>query len=114
MWKSLRKRMGDEHLRARGIKSSLVLDSFSRLPREIFVPLNEQIYAYDDCPLSIGWNQTIFQPFIVALMTERLNCKEGGKVLEIGTGSGYQCALLAIMGYRVYSMERIPACPQCF
>ena len=100
--------MVEKQLRSRGIGDVGVLEAFSHIPRELFVPERERAYAYDDHPLPIGWKQTISQPYIVALMTEHLCLKAGEKVLEIGTGSGYQAALLAYMGGNVYSIERIP------
>ena len=90
------------------IKDKRVLRAFARVPRELFVPPESQDYAYDDRPLSIGYGQTISQPYIVAVMTEALELKGSEKVLEIGTGSGYQAAILANLARKVYSIERIP------
>ena len=90
------------------IKDRHVLLAMSRVPRERFVPLDLQPSAYDDRPLSIGCGQTISQPYIVALMTEALELTGREKVLEIGTGSGYQAAVLAELARYVYSVERIP------
>lgn len=104
----LRKKMIQDQLQSRGIKDPLVLEAFSHIPRELFVPDEQRAYTYEDRPLPIGWKQTISQPYIVALMTECLYLKTGQKVLEIGTGSGYQSGLLAYMGGCVYSVERIP------
>ncbi len=90
------------------IKDRRVLQAFSRVPRERFVPLDSQDSAYDDRPLSIGYGQTISQPYVVALMTEAIELKGQEKVLEIGTGSGYQTAILGELAKEVYSTERIP------
>lgn len=90
------------------IKDKRVLHAFSRVPREQFVPIELQGSAYDDRPLSIGYGQTISQPYIVALMTEAIELKGQEKVLEIGTGSGYQTAILGELAKEVYSTERIP------
>ena len=90
------------------IKDSLVLRAFSRVPRELFVPLDLKHHAYDDSPLSIGYGQTISQPYIVAVMTQALDLQGHERVLEIGTGSGYQSAILAEIAQNVYSTERIP------
>jgi len=104
----LREKMVKEQLIERGIKDRRVLDVFGRVEREKFVPPDKQEYAYEDSPLYIGWGQTISQPYIVALMTELLSLKGGEKVLEIGTGSGYQSAILSHLGCVVYTVERIP------
>ncbi|MGC8977415.1 MAG: protein-L-isoaspartate(D-aspartate) O-methyltransferase [Candidatus Ratteibacteria bacterium] len=104
----LREKMVKDQLIARGIKDKKVISAFLKVPREEFVPENLREYAYDDGPLPIGEGQTISQPYIVALMTECLNLKGDEKVLEIGTGSGYQAAILAEIGCKVYSIERIP------
>ncbi len=103
----LRERMVEEQLRSRGIKDERVLAAFREVPRHIFVPEDRRMYAYSDAPLSIGFGQTISQPYIVALMTELLNAEKGDKVLEIGTGSGYQAAILACLGAEVFSVERV-------
>ncbi len=103
----LRERMVEEQLRSRGIKDERVLAAFREVPRHIFVPEDRRMYAYSDAPLSIGFGQTISQPYIVALMTELLNVEKGDKVLEIGTGSGYQAAILACLGAEVFSVERV-------
>jgi len=93
----------------RGITDSRVLDAMRTVPRHLFVPSTEQQRAYDDFPLPIGYGQTISQPYIVALMTELLELREGDKVLEVGMGSGYQAAILAeIPGVKVYTIEIIP------
>ena len=100
-----RKRMVEEQIRARGVTNHLVLEAMRRVPRHKFVEARLQSEAYDDHPLPIGYGQTISQPYIVALMTELLELKAGEKVLEIGTGSGYQAAVLAAQTTNVYTME---------
>jgi len=95
-------------LAARGIRDGRVLATMAWLPREWFLPPHLADEAYDDAPLPIGNGQTISQPFIVALMTEALAPRRGDCVLEIGTGSGYQTAVLAHLGARVYTVERLP------
>ncbi|MDY6875459.1 MAG: protein-L-isoaspartate(D-aspartate) O-methyltransferase [Chloroflexota bacterium] len=105
-----RERMVIETIEKRGITDKDVLHAMRSVPRHLFVPEEEQNYAYGDFPLPIGYGQTISQPYIVALMTELLELKEGDRVLEIGTGSGYQAAILAeIPGVEVYTIEIIPA-----
>lgn len=108
----LRKRMVKEQIWARGIREKKILKAFLRLPREIFVPERYKEQAYGDFPLSIGEGQTISQPYMVALMTSLLKVNKNEKVLEIGTGSGYQAAILSELGARVYSIERIPSLAQ--
>jgi len=105
----LRKKMVETQLIPRGIRNKKVIEAFLVVPREKFVPENLKESAYDDTPLPIGEGQTISQPYIVALMTELLDLKSEEKVLEIGTGSGYQAAILSEIGCEVYSVERIPA-----
>jgi protein-L-isoaspartate(D-aspartate) O-methyltransferase len=102
-----REKMVREQLAARGIRSPRVLDAFRTVPRHLFVPPELVEAAYEDRPLNIGDGQTISQPYMVALMTEALEPLGGEKVLEVGTGSGYQAAILAAMGARVYTIERI-------
>jgi protein-L-isoaspartate(D-aspartate) O-methyltransferase len=97
-----------EHLRPE-IKDERVLDAMARVPRERFVPLEIRHLAYEDRPLPIGFEQTISQPFIVALMTQELELTGGEKVLEIGVGSGYQAAILAELAQFVVTVERLPA-----
>lgn len=99
--------MVEEQLIRRGISDKKVISAFLKIPREMFVPESLKEFAYEDGPLSIGEGQTISQPYIVALMTESLKLKGNEKVLEIGTGSGYQSAILAEIGCEVYSIERI-------
>ena len=96
-----------EHLSTE-IKDKRVLAAMSRIPRERFVPPEEQHLAYEDIPLPIGLDQTISQPFIVALMTEALELTGSEKVLELGTGSGYQVAILAELAHLVVTVERLP------
>ncbi|HVP37528.1 MAG TPA: protein-L-isoaspartate(D-aspartate) O-methyltransferase [Terriglobales bacterium] len=92
-------------IESRGVKEPLVLKAMRNVPRHLFVPKTYQEEAYADEPLPIGEGQTISQPYIVALMTELLGLKGGEKVLEIGTGSGYQAAILAEIAKEVYSIE---------
>ncbi len=95
-------------LEKRGIRDRRVLDAMGKVPRHLFVPEYIRHAAYEDRPLPIGFEQTISQPYIVAMMTEALELKEGARVLEIGTGSGYQAAVLAEIAAEVYTVERIP------
>jgi len=104
----LRKRMVDEQLISRGIKDRRMLDAFSKVERHKFIPVDLRTSAYADFPVPIGEGQTISQPYIVALMTECLGLTGKEKVLEIGTGSGYQTAILAELSKEVYSIERLP------
>ena len=97
-----------EHLSTE-IRDERVLAAMAHIPRECFVPLGSQHLAYEDMPLSIGLEQTISQPFIVALMTEALELTGKEKVLEVGTGSGYQAAILAELARLVITTERLPA-----
>lgn len=108
-WKAEALQMITFQIKARGVTDERVLAAMGRLPRHVFVPPDLRGEAYLDTPLPIGHGQTISQPYMVALMTELLEVSEGMKVLEIGTGSGYQAALLAGMGARVVSVERIEA-----
>ena len=95
-------------IEARGISDPLVLAALRAVPRHMFVPDRHRNRAYDDNPLPIDEGQTISQPYIVALMSQLLEVEPGDKVLEVGTGSGYQAAVLARMGVEVYSVEIIP------
>ena len=97
--------MVEEQLIPRNIRSDAVLNAMKNVPRHLFVPDHLQDRAFDDSPLPIGSGQTISQPYIVAFMTEQLELVHGMKVLEIGTGSGYQAAILAYLGCKVYSIE---------
>jgi protein-L-isoaspartate(D-aspartate) O-methyltransferase len=101
-----REEMVRNQIEARGIKSPRVLAAFRRVPRHLFVSEALRDQAYGDYPLPIGEQQTISQPFIVAEMTQALDLGEDDRVLEIGTGSGYQAAILAQIVYRVYTIER--------
>ena len=96
-----------EHLSSE-IRDERVLAAMARIPRERFVPPEEQDLAYEDIPLPIGLDQTISQPFIIALMTEALELTGSEKVLEVGTGSGYQAAILAELARLVITVERLP------
>lgn len=102
-----RTRMINNHLRARGITDERVLKTMETVPRHLFVEEGLQDQAYSDNPLPIGSRQTISQPYIVGLMTESLGLKGTEKVLEIGTGCGYQTAILAELAEMVFSIERI-------
>ena len=104
-----RARMIETQLRARGIRDPRVLAAMAAVPREAFVPVRLRDLAYADEALPIEHGQTISQPLMVALMTELLDPEPGQRVLDIGTGSGYQAAVLAAMGCRVTSVERLPA-----
>lgn len=99
--------MVDDQIISRGIKDPRIIEAFRRVPRDLFVEDKFKPRAYDDNPLPIGYGQTISQPFIVAYMTEVLELKEGDRVLEIGTGSGYQAAILSSLVREVYSIERL-------
>jgi protein-L-isoaspartate(D-aspartate) O-methyltransferase len=103
-----RERMVAEQIKARGITSPAVLDALLAVPRHLFVPEELAASAYADHPLPIGEGQTISQPYIVALMTEVLDLAKGDRVLEIGTGSGYQAAVLSALGAEVYTVEIKP------
>ncbi|HEX5481635.1 MAG TPA: protein-L-isoaspartate(D-aspartate) O-methyltransferase [Terriglobia bacterium] len=103
-----RRRMIDVQLRRRGIRDERVLDAMLRVPRHQFVPPAFIERAYQDRPLPIGNAETISQPYMVAAMTEAASVKPGDKVFEAGTGSGYQAAILAALGAKVYSLERNP------
>ena len=100
-----RRQMVLEQIQQRGVSDMRVLAAMRSVPRHLFVPDPERRRAYSDEPLPIGWGQTISQPYIVGLMSSLLQVAPGDKVLEIGTGSGYQAAVLSQMGLRVYSME---------
>jgi protein-L-isoaspartate(D-aspartate) O-methyltransferase len=108
----LRSEMVESQLLPRGISDPRVLAAFRHIPRQDFVPAYMRASAYDDCALPIGEDQTISQPYMVAIMTELLRLKGDEKVLEIGTGSGYQAAILAELCQKVYTMERIAALSQ--
>ena len=103
-----REHMVEAQLRQRGITSPTVLAAMAAVPRERFIPNDQQSHAYDDTPLPIGCGQTISQPYMVATMTEALDVRPRLSVLEVGTGSGYQTAILALLGAAVFSVERCP------
>lgn len=100
--------MVERQLRARGLRDERVLEAMRKVPREAFVPSVERAFTYEDEALPIGFGQTISQPFMVAAMTEALRLAPGDRVLEIGTGSGYQAAILAELSAEVFSIERVP------
>lgn len=104
-----REEMVTNTIKGRGIEDQRILEAMESVPRHLFVPEEQRAKAYNDYPLPIGYGQTISQPYIVALMTEQLELEPGDKVLEVGTGSGYQAAVLAaIPNIEVYSIEIVP------
>ncbi len=105
---SARERMVRDQIERRGVSDYRVLEAMREVPRHLFVPRDLWPEAYDDRPLPIGRGQTISQPYIVAYMTEALNLKDDARVLEIGTGSGYQAAVLSRIAREVYTIERVP------
>ena len=107
-WQARADRMVREQVEARGVRDARVLAALRAVPRHRFVPEAWRDRAYEDGPLPIGKGQTISQPYIVAVMTEQLRPEPGDRVLEIGTGSGYQAAVLARLVARVYSIEIVP------
>lgn len=106
-YKKLREQMVSEQIEQRLVKDSSVLESMKKVKRHLFVPQDLRKYAYEDRPLPIGYGQTISQPYIVALMTELLKLEKKSKVLEVGTGSGYQAAVLSEIIEDVYTIEII-------
>ena len=104
-WETARQRMVDEQLAGRDIRDRRVLDAMRAVPRHEFVPSDVRASAYADSPLPIGYGQTISQPYIVAFMTEALQLSPADRVLEIGTGSGYQAAILGVLSKEVYTIE---------
>ena len=108
----LRHRMVDEQLRPRGIADEGVLAVMESVPRHLFVPPAQRHCAYDDGPFPIGLGQTISQPYMVARMTELLHLTKESRVLEVGTGSGYQAAVLAELAGEVWTIERLPELAQ--
>ncbi len=102
-----RLQMLETQIKARGIQDKKVLNTMQVIPRHLFVPKNLRDYAYEDSPLKIGHGQTISQPYMVAFMTETLQLSEESKVLEIGTGSGYQAAVLSKICRELYTIEII-------
>ena len=103
-----RRRMVHEQLELRGIGDARLLEAFRRVPRHLFVPPEQQAQAYEDHPVPIGAGQTISQPYMVALMVQLLKLQGHERILEVGTGSGYQLAILAELALEVYSVERLP------
>lgn len=103
-----RKHMVEHQLRRRGIRDQGVLEAFESIPRHLFVPAAYRISAYQDLPLPIGFRQTISQPFVAAYMTQALGLTGDERVLEVGTGSGYQAAILSSLAGEVHSVELIP------
>jgi protein-L-isoaspartate(D-aspartate) O-methyltransferase len=104
-YKEKRERMVKDQIEARGVKDKIILEAMKKVPRHLFVPWNMRSYAYHDEPLPIGEGQTISQPYIVAYMSEVLRLKGNERILEIGTGSGYQAAILAEVSKEVFTME---------
>ena len=103
----VRQRMVERQLRQRGIADRRVLVAMGRVARELFVRAEDRALAYADSPLSIGFGQTISQPYIVALICQEVGARPGRRVLDVGTGSGYQAAVLAELGAEVHTIERI-------
>ena len=108
-WETLRLKMVDAQIRKRGVRDQRVLRAMRAVPRHEFVPSEERARAYDDCPLPIGLEQTISQPYIVGLMSELLRISAQHKVLEVGTGSGYQTAILSMLAREVFTIDIHPA-----
>jgi protein-L-isoaspartate(D-aspartate) O-methyltransferase len=104
-FKAMREKMVESQIKSRGVRDPRVLSAMLKVERHLFVPKEFQNSAYSDQPLPIGEGQTISQPYIVALMTELLELKGGERVLEVGTGSGYQAAILAELAAEVYTIE---------
>lgn len=100
--------MVQEQIRRRGLDDARLLAVFEHVPRHLFVPERSRLAAYDDTPLPIGFGQTISQPYIVALMTALLELRSSDRVLEVGTGSGYQAAILARLAGEVHTVEIVP------
>lgn len=112
MWQDVLKERNDmvaRQLRARGIKDRRVLEAFASVPRHLFVPGRMCEFAYEDRPLPIGFKQTISQPFVAAYMTQLLELTGTERVLEVGTGSGYQAAILSQLAHEVHTVELISA-----
>lgn len=107
-YEAQRARMVSEQIASRGIASRAVLDAMRLTPRHLFMPAEVRSFAYRDHPVPIGHDQTISQPYIVAFMTEKLDVSKEHRVLEIGTGSGYQAAILSALAKEVYSIEIVP------
>ncbi|MBN2367225.1 MAG: protein-L-isoaspartate(D-aspartate) O-methyltransferase [Calditrichaeota bacterium] len=111
-FRKMREKMVENQIRARGIKDKRVLEAVEEVPRHLFVPEDLKERAYGDEPLPIGSGQTISQPYIVAYMTEQLDLQPEDKVLEVGTGSGYQAAILSRLVDSVYTIEILPELSQ--
>ncbi|MBN2144243.1 MAG: protein-L-isoaspartate(D-aspartate) O-methyltransferase [Candidatus Aureabacteria bacterium] len=107
-WTEKRKEMVEQQIQARGISDKKVLEALLKIERHIFIPEGSLEEAYEDYPVPIGCGQTVSQPYIVALMTELLQLSKNDRVLEIGTGAGYQTAVLASLVKEVFTMEIIP------
>jgi protein-L-isoaspartate(D-aspartate) O-methyltransferase len=107
-----RLRMVDRQLRGRDVVDERVLEAMERVPRELFVPEEIRERAYDDAALPIGFGQTISQPYMVARICEALSLQGNERVLDVGTGSGYQAAVIAELGHEVYTIERLPELAQ--
>ena len=107
-FQALRERMVEAQIRARDVQSPAVLRAMARVPRHLFIPDDQRPFAYEDRPLPIGRGQTISQPYIVAYMTEALQLEPSHSVLEVGTGSGYQAAVLGEIVKQVHSIEIVP------
>lgn len=106
-WRRQAREMVEVQIAARGVQNPAVLEAMASLPRHLFMPKQVRAWAYEDTPVEIGKGQTISQPYMVARMTELMDPRPGERFLEIGTGSGYQAAVLAFLGVEVYSVERI-------
>jgi protein-L-isoaspartate(D-aspartate) O-methyltransferase len=107
-FRDLRRRMVDRQLAGQGIRDPRVLGAMLAVPRHLFISESLRVQAYEDHPVSIGQGQTISQPYMVARMSELLELRGGERVLEIGSGSGYQTAVLKALGAEVYTVERLP------
>jgi protein-L-isoaspartate(D-aspartate) O-methyltransferase len=103
-----RRHMVEEQIAARGVLDPHVLSAMGSVPRHHFIPIDDLAWAYADGPIPIGHGQTISQPYIVALMSEMLHLKSMDRVLEVGTGSGYQAAVLGMLAAEVHTVEMIP------
>ena len=106
-WDTERRHMVDDQLKARDIQDARVLNAMLKVPRHLFIPEPQRLQAYSDAPVPIDYGQTISQPYIVAFMTQALDVQPGHRVLEIGTGSGYQAAVLGELTTEVYTIEII-------
>ena len=105
-YENARERMVRQQIEGRGIDDPRLLEAMRQVPRECFIDEKFRVLAYRDGPIPIGRGQTISQPYVVALMTDALDVQEGARILEVGTGSGYQAAVLAQMGAQVWTIER--------